>query len=153
MQEQAGRKGFEGMPNKMKLKAAGHKTARSCYLLEAGALLGQTHEEFKVHQIAAMTGSSLNHHRAAMEHVSAAVNHPMTRRKSACLGCPVLPSPVHGITLCCRGQALPVRVSVGILCSTGGHRISRAMLQVVNNTTSALSTTRPLLGSRISFNL
>lgn len=135
----------------------GSRSQDSKKLLLAGSrctVLGQTHEEFKVHQIAVMTGSSLNHHRAATEHVSTAINHSMTKYKSVCLGSRVLPSAVHGSTLCCRGKGhCPSEFSVGILCSTGRHRISRAMLQVVNTTTAALSTTRPLLGSRISSNL
>jgi len=80
--KQAERRGFEGTHNKMELKAAGHQTAKK--LLLAGSrctLLGQIHKEFKVHKIAVMTGSSLNHYRAATEHVSTAINHCVTRCK------------------------------------------------------------------------
>lgn len=70
------------MHNKMELKAAGHKRAKK--LLLAGSrctLLGQIYKEFKAHRIAVMTGSSLNHYCAAIEHVSTAINHYMTRCK------------------------------------------------------------------------
>lgn len=80
--EQAERRGFEGTHNKREVKAAGDKTAKK--LLLAGSrctLLGQIHKEFKVHKIAVMTGSRLNHYRAAIEHVSTAINHCMTRCK------------------------------------------------------------------------
>lgn len=104
VQEQGARRN-KGM-HEMGVQAAGHKTAKK--LLLAGSrctVLGQIHKEFKAHEIAVMTGSSLNHHRAATEHVSRAINHCMTRCKYTRLGSPVLPSPVHEMTLCCREKS------------------------------------------------
>lgn len=149
MQEQgAGRKkGMHGMEFRQQVT----RQPRNCSWLEAGALCWDKYKEFKVHKIAVMTGSSLNHPCAATEHVSGAINHSWQDVNTPVWGLKGCPAQCTKWYFAAGKRALLVWV-LSILLSPRGHGTSGGPGEQAANPARQGNTTS-LWDSRILFNL